>query len=43
LAWIVSWRRNVCDYERDPAVAEAMVKWAMVGVMIRRLGRASPT
>lgn len=43
LAWIVSWRRNARDYERDPAVAEAMVKWAMVGIMLRRLGRASPT
>lgn len=36
-AWIVRCRRLDRDYERLPATSEAMVKWAMVGLMTRRL------
>ena len=39
-AWIVRCRRLGWDYERRPEHAEAMVKWAMIGIMVRRL---SPT
>ena len=37
LSWLVRCRRLGRDYERLPAHAEAMVKWAMVGLMARRL------
>ncbi|HWB70694.1 MAG TPA: IS5 family transposase [Egibacteraceae bacterium] len=37
LAWIVRCRRLDHDYERLPATAEAMTKWAMIGIMTRRL------
>ncbi len=36
-AWIVRCRRLDHDYERLPATSEAMVKWAMIGIMTRRL------
>ena len=38
-AWISKHRRTVRDYERLPAHHEAMVKWAMIAVMTRRLAR----
>jgi len=37
LSWITGCRRLDRDYERLPATSEAMVKWAMIGVMTRRL------
>lgn len=37
LSWISGCRRLDRDYERLPATSEAMVKWAMIGVMTRRL------
>jgi transposase len=40
LAWITSYRRCARDYERLPAHHEAMVLWAMITIMTRRL--ASP-
>jgi transposase len=36
-AWLVRWRRLDRDYERQTATSEAMIKWAMIGVMTRRL------
>ena len=39
-AWIVRCRRLDHDYERLPATAEAMTKWAMIGIMTRRLAPA---
>jgi transposase len=36
-SWLLRWRRLVRDYERLPATHEAMVKWAMVGLMLNRL------
>jgi transposase len=37
LSWISRCRRLDHDYERLPAHAEAMVHWAMIGIMTRRL------
>jgi transposase len=37
LSWLVRCRRLDRDYERRPEHAEAMVKWAMIGLMTRRL------
>src|SRR5215211_1949617 len=39
-AWISKHRRTVRDYERLPAHHAAMVTWAMVAVMTRRLARS---
>jgi transposase len=39
-AWLMRWRRLRCDYERSTAASEAMMKWAMVGLMTRRLARS---
>jgi transposase len=36
-AWISKHRRTVRDYERLPASHEAMILWAMIGLMTRRL------
>jgi transposase len=40
LSWLVRCRRLDRDYERLPEHAEAMVKWAMIGLMTRRLAPA---
>jgi transposase len=37
LGWLVLCRRLRCDYERRTDTAEAMTKWAMIGIMTRRL------
>jgi len=39
-AWIVRCRRLAHDYERLPEHSDAMIKWAMIGLMTRRI---SPT
>ena len=39
-AWISGHRRLDSDDERRPDHAEAMIKWAMVGLMVRRLAPA---
>ena len=39
-AWIVNCRRLDHDYERLPDHSEAMIKWAMIGLMARRLAPA---
>jgi putative transposase len=38
-AWISKHRRTVRDYERLPASHEAMVLWAMIALMTRRLAQ----
>src|SRR5918998_3518028 len=40
-AWITGHRRMSRDYERLPAHSEAMIKWAMIGLMVRRLAPGS--
>jgi len=41
LSWISRCRRLDHDYERLPQHSEAMIKWAMIGLMARRLEPAS--
>ena len=36
-AWLVRCRRLDHDYERQPATSETWIKWAMIGIMVRRL------
>ncbi|HEY8640838.1 MAG TPA: IS5 family transposase [Solirubrobacterales bacterium] len=36
-SWLMRFRRLVRNYERLPATHEAVVKWAMVGIMLNRL------
>lgn len=42
LAWLTAHRRLARDYERDPAVSEAMIRWAAINTMTRRLARGGP-
>jgi hypothetical protein len=42
LAWLTSHRRLARDYERHPATAEAMIRWAAISGMVRRLTRGKP-
>jgi hypothetical protein len=37
--WISKHRRTTRDYERLPASHEAMILWAMIASMTRRLAR----
>lgn len=38
-AWLTAHRRLARDYERDPAVSENMIRWAAIGMLVRRLTR----
>ena len=38
-SWLMGFRRLARDYERLPATHEAIVKWAMVAIMLNRLAR----
>ena len=40
-AWISKHRRTVRDYEHLPASHEAMITWAMIALMTRRLAQAN--
>jgi transposase len=42
LAWLTAHRRLARDYERHPAVSEAMIRWAAINTMTRRLARGGP-
>jgi transposase len=42
LAWLTAHRRLARDYERDPAISEAMIRWAAINTMTRRLARGGP-
>ncbi|TDD01239.1 hypothetical protein E1294_51665 [Nonomuraea diastatica] len=42
LAWLTACRRVARDYERDPAVSEAIIRWAAISGMARRLTREGP-
>ncbi|MFV2180021.1 IS5 family transposase [Actinomadura sp. LOL_011] len=39
LAWLTAHRRLARDYERHTATSEAMIRWAAIGLMTRRLAR----
>ena len=41
-AWLTAHRRLARDYERDPAMSEAMIRWAAINTMTRRLARGGP-
>jgi transposase len=42
LAWLTAHRRLARDYERHPAVSEAMIRWAAINTITRRLARGRP-
>src|SRR3954470_548398 len=42
LAWLTAHRRLARDDERDPAISEAMIRWAAINTMARRLARGRP-
>lgn len=39
LAWLTAQRRLARDYERHPATSEAVIRWAAINLMTRRLAR----
>jgi hypothetical protein len=39
LAWLTAHRRLVRDYERQPGVSEALIRWAAINGMLRRITR----
>ena len=39
-AWLMRCRRLCRDYERATDTSEAIMKWAMIGLMVRRLARS---
>jgi Transposase DDE domain len=41
-AWLTAHRRLARDYERDPALSEAMIRWAAINTMTRRIARGGP-
>ncbi|MEV0537333.1 transposase [Kitasatospora sp. NPDC050463] len=41
-SWLTAHRRLARDYETSPAHAETMIRWAMIGIMVRRLTRSRP-
>ncbi|MGW2602129.1 transposase [Streptomyces klenkii] len=38
-SWLTAHRRLARDYETSPARSETMIRWAMIGIMVRRLTR----
>lgn len=42
LAWLAAHRRLARDYERHRPTSEAMIRWAAINTMTRRLARGSP-
>jgi hypothetical protein len=42
LAWLTAHRRPARDYERHPATSEAMIRWAAINTMARRIARGRP-
>jgi transposase len=41
-AWLTAHRRLARDYEPDPATSEAMIRWAAINTITRRIARAAP-
>jgi transposase len=41
-SWLTAHRRLARDYEASPARSETMIRWAMIGLMVRRLTRGRP-
>lgn len=40
-AWLTAHRHLARDYERHPALSEAMIRWAAINTMTRRLARGA--
>ncbi|MEU4717614.1 transposase, partial [Micromonospora purpureochromogenes] len=43
LAWLTACRRLARDYERHPEVSEAIIRWAAIAGITRRITRGRPT
>jgi hypothetical protein len=41
-AWLIAHRRLARDYERDPAVSEAMIRWTAINTITRRIAFGGP-
>ncbi|WP_143674020.1 transposase, partial [Streptomyces sp. or3] len=41
-SWLTAHRRLARDYETSPAHSETKIRWAMIGIMVRRLTRGRP-
>jgi transposase len=41
-AWLTAHRRLARDYERDPRTSEAMIRWAAINTITRRIARGHP-
>jgi hypothetical protein len=41
-AWLTAHRRLARDDERDPAISEAMIRWAAINTITRRIARGGP-
>jgi transposase len=41
-AWLTAHRRLARDYERHPASSEAMIRWAAINTITRRIARGGP-
>ncbi|MFD8646334.1 IS5 family transposase [Streptomyces mirabilis] len=41
-SWLTAHRRLARDYETSVAHSETMIRWAMIGIMVRRLTRSCP-
>lgn len=42
LSWLTAHRRLARDYERDLATSEAMIRWAAINTITRRIARGGP-
>jgi transposase len=42
LAWLTGYRRLARDYERHTATSEAIIRWASIATMARRIARCVP-
>jgi hypothetical protein len=41
-AWLSAHRRLARDYERDPAISEAMIRWVAINTITRGIARGGP-
>jgi transposase len=42
LGWLTAHRQLARDYERHPATSEAMIRWAAINTITRRIARGGP-
>ncbi len=42
LAWLMLYRRPARGYERRPPMSEAMIRWAAINTLLRRITRDHP-